>query len=135
MKWIMSLGKTARQTQQLPTVSLFHDDSGQGVTYLGSLVYHCHIEGEVSELEGGHPRESGAHHAGMLEHLLHRLLLPLLLLLGQAAQLTPQGPSLSIVLPSGHRAVYTGFWGPGPIVAPPHVRLFYSRPEHLKEVL
>lgn len=112
MKWIMSLeqarpfGHTNCQLFQDFTVTPV-----RGVTHLGSLVYHCHAEGEVSELEGGHPCQGGTHHAGMLEHLLHRLLLPLLLLLGQTAQLTPQRPPLSIVLPSGHRVLCS--WGGG----------------------
>ena len=66
--------------------------------YLRSFIDYRDVKGEVSELEGGDTSQGGTHHTGMLQHLLNCLGLPLLLLLGQAAQLCPQSPPLSIIL-------------------------------------
>ena len=54
---------------------------------LSSFINNGDIEGHLAQLEGGNASQGGAHDAGMLDHLLDSLLLPLLLLFVEAPQL------------------------------------------------
>ena len=66
--------------------------------HLSGFINNSHVEGELVQVEGSHACQGGTHHLGMLQHLLHCLLLPLLLLLAQRPQLRPQRPPLCVVL-------------------------------------
>lgn len=68
--------------------------------HLCSLIHHSHMKGCVPQAVASHPCQCCAHHAGVLENLLDGLLLALLLLLQQAAQLRADRTAFRIVLQS-----------------------------------
>ena len=92
------LNASVGQTQVAKAKSTLADTGCKGKVYLGSFVHYSDVKGHVAQLKGGDASEGSTNDASVLHYLLHRLLLPLLLLLVQAAQLRPQRPPLSIVL-------------------------------------
>ena len=77
----------SKNSQHQQSAAVSSSSLQQWSACLCSFIYNCDIKSEVPQLEGGNPRQGGTHHAGMLQHFFYCLLLALLLLFGEAAQL------------------------------------------------